>query len=58
VLYMSGYAQNILGPQRALDDGVALIQKPFNEITLLHSVHEAITAGVRGAIGPDALVTQ
>ena len=48
---MSGYAQSMLGPHGALDDGVALVQKPFNEVTLLHGVHQAITAGVLGGIG-------
>jgi PAS domain S-box-containing protein len=47
VLYMSGYAQGVLGPQRELDDGVAIIQKPFNEIAILRSVRDAITAEKR-----------
>ena len=51
VLYMSGYAQNVLGAQRSLDDGVGLIQKPFGEIALLRGVHEALTAGGRPALG-------
>ena len=42
VLYMSGYAQSMLGPSGTLDDGVALVQKPFNEVTLLEGVHQAI----------------
>jgi PAS domain S-box-containing protein len=46
VLYMSGYAQSMLGPKGTLDDGVLLVQKPFNEITLLRSAHQAIAAGV------------
>ena len=39
ILYMSGYSQGVLGPQRALDDSVALIQKPFGELALLEKVH-------------------
>ena len=58
VLYMSGYARNMLGPERALDDGVALIQKPFNEITLLHAVHEAISGRVRPVVGPGAALAR
>jgi PAS domain S-box-containing protein len=46
VLYMSGYAPSMLGPHGALDDDVALVQKPFNEVTLLHGVHQAISTGV------------
>ena len=48
VLYMSGYAPSMLGPHGVLDDDVALVQKPFNEVTLLHGVHQALTAGVIG----------
>jgi PAS domain S-box-containing protein len=44
VLFMSGYAQGVLGSQHAVDDGAALIQKPFNEITILQVVHETIAA--------------
>jgi PAS domain S-box-containing protein len=58
VLYMSGYAPNILGPQRALVDGVELVQKPFNEITLLQSVHRAIAAGPSAALRPEAAVAR
>ncbi len=43
VLYMSGYSDGVLGPQRVLDPGTALIQKPFNRRTLLEKVHAAIT---------------
>ena len=49
VLYMSGYAQNVLGAQRSLDEGVGLIEKPFGEITLLRGVHDALSAGRQGA---------
>jgi PAS domain S-box-containing protein len=38
VLYMSGYSQGVLGPQRVLDDDVALIQKPFSEQALVEKV--------------------
>jgi CheY-like chemotaxis protein len=50
VLFMSGYSGGVLGPQRVLDDGVALIQKPFNEQALLAKVHEVLdTQSSRGA---------
>src|SRR5581483_11504624 len=38
VLFMSGYSQDVLGPKRVLDEGVALIQKPFTEQALLEKV--------------------
>jgi CheY-like chemotaxis protein len=47
VLYMSGYAQGLFGPLRALDEGVALIPKPFNERALLQSVHDTLTSQKR-----------
>jgi hypothetical protein len=55
---MSGYAQNLLGPQRAIGDGVALIPKPFSEISLLRKVHETIAAGAPTASGTDTAVTR
>ena len=47
VLFMSGYSQDVLGPRRALDDGVALIQKPFAAEELLKSVRAVIAAASR-----------
>jgi two-component system cell cycle sensor histidine kinase/response regulator CckA len=44
VLFMSGYSQDVLGPRRALDDGVALIQQPFAAEELLKSVRAVIAA--------------
>jgi two-component system cell cycle sensor histidine kinase/response regulator CckA len=35
VLFMSGYSQGVLGPRRALNEGVALLEKPFSEAALL-----------------------
>ncbi len=42
VLFMSGYSQDALGPQRALDEGAALIHKPFTEKALLQIVSTII----------------
>jgi PAS domain S-box-containing protein len=42
VLYMSGYSEGVLSPQRLLDDGVTLIQKPFDRRTLLEKVSAAL----------------
>jgi PAS domain S-box-containing protein len=43
-LFMSGYAQPILGVGGALDDGVLLLEKPFTEPALLAKVEEALRA--------------
>jgi hypothetical protein len=43
VLYMSGYTQGILGAQGVLDAGVALIEKPFTEATLLANVRTVLS---------------
>jgi CheY-like chemotaxis protein len=42
VLYMSGYAQGVLGQTQTLDPGVALIEKPFSAAVLLLAVREAL----------------
>jgi two-component system, cell cycle sensor histidine kinase and response regulator CckA len=42
VLFMSGYSQGVLGPQRIVDDDIALIQKPFNENELLEYVRRSL----------------
>jgi len=55
VLYMSGYAHGVLGPRRALDDGVALIEKPFTQLSLLKRVHETMVAGASVPVGSPAL---
>jgi two-component system cell cycle sensor histidine kinase/response regulator CckA len=43
VLLMSGYSQGVLGPQRGMDEGVHLIQKPFSEQGLITKLHEMCT---------------
>ncbi len=42
VLLMSGYSEGVLGPQRGLDPGVELLQKPFDEVSLLQKVAAAL----------------
>ncbi len=44
VLYMSGFAQPALAANGKLKPGVALLDKPFNEPTLLARVREALDA--------------
>jgi len=48
VLYMSGYAQPILGDDGTLQDGVLLVEKPFTETGLLASVDHAVHAAPQG----------
>jgi PAS domain S-box-containing protein len=52
VLYMSGYAHDMLNSQGTLDDTVDLLEKPFTGDHLLHRIHQALgrtpaTAGPR-----------
>jgi CheY-like chemotaxis protein len=42
VLYMSGYAQAVIGPMGDLSSGHAIIDKPFTEAQLLDRVAEAL----------------
>jgi hypothetical protein len=42
VLYMSGYAQPVLGAQGTLEEGVTLVEKPFSETILLAKVTDAL----------------
>jgi PAS domain S-box-containing protein len=44
ILYMSGYAQPILGTGGTLDEGVLLLEKPFTEPALLAKVEQALQA--------------
>ena len=43
ILFMSGYSEGVLSTQRVLDDGVSLLQKPFNRRALLEHVQAALT---------------
>jgi two-component system, cell cycle sensor histidine kinase and response regulator CckA len=45
VLYMSGFAQPALAANGKLQPGVILLDKPFNEPTLLARVREVLEAG-------------
>jgi CheY-like chemotaxis protein len=44
VLYMSGYSDEAIGRQGALEPGTYFIQKPFASEVLLRSVREALDA--------------
>jgi PAS domain S-box-containing protein len=46
VLYMSGYAQPMLGDSGILEEGILLIEKPFTEPVLLAKVEQALHAEV------------
>ena len=45
VLFMSGYAQQVLDTQGAIDPNVDLLEKPFSAATLLTRVRQAILNG-------------
>jgi CheY-like chemotaxis protein len=42
VLYMSGYARPVLAARGTLETGVALLEKPFSERTMLDKVREIL----------------
>jgi PAS domain S-box-containing protein len=44
VLYMSGYTEGLLSAQGVLQPGINLIEKPFNEKSLLRKVRETLHA--------------
>ncbi len=46
VLYMSGYAQPMLGEGGILGEGILLLEKPFTEPVLLAKVEQALHADV------------
>jgi hypothetical protein len=46
IMYMSGYAQPLVGSNQGLPEGTMLIEKPFTERSLLTKVREALEARV------------
>jgi len=44
ILYMSGYTENVIGHNGMLDDGIRLLQKPFNLRDLKSKVREVLDA--------------
>jgi CheY-like chemotaxis protein len=46
ILFVSGYAQTVLGSQGTIDEGVALLEKPFAEAQLLAKVREVLDSSV------------
>jgi CheY-like chemotaxis protein len=44
VLFMSGYAQPVLGAKGNLEPGFSLVEKPFSEATLLSKVRDVLDA--------------
>jgi PAS domain S-box-containing protein len=44
VLYVSGYARPLVASRGTLEEGVALLEKPFSEATLLAKVREVLGA--------------
>ena len=47
VLFMSGYAHPLLSEQGRLDEGVALVEKPFTEAELIRALRARLDDGVR-----------
>jgi signal transduction histidine kinase len=48
VVFMSGYARPVLASQGRLDPGVALVEKPFSEASLLATVGQVLSGYFRG----------
>jgi two-component system cell cycle sensor histidine kinase/response regulator CckA len=44
VLYLSGYAPEVIGPHGVLDPGISFLAKPFTPLSLLAKVREVIDA--------------
>jgi CheY-like chemotaxis protein len=44
VLFMSGYTQGLLSAQGILEPGISLIEKPFNEASLLRRMRDVLDA--------------
>jgi DNA-binding response OmpR family regulator len=42
VLYMSGYTDEALGPHGVLEEGIALLEKPFTRGSLLRKLRELL----------------
>jgi CheY-like chemotaxis protein len=42
VLYMSGYTDEAIGPHGALEEGIALLEKPFTRGSLLRKLREVL----------------
>ena len=42
VVYVSGYTAGVLEPQRLLDDGATLVEKPFTTDALVAAVDGAL----------------
>jgi len=55
ILFVSGYAQPILGVGGTLDDGVLLLEKPFTERALLAKVEEALGGPLKTAAPVEAI---
>jgi hypothetical protein len=47
VIFMSGYSEGVIGPQRIIAEGATLIEKPFSSEVLLAKVRQAIDGAAR-----------
>ncbi len=48
VLYMSGYPEDVIAYQGTVAEGIDLVQKPFNEESLLRAVKRLLTGSAGG----------
>jgi hypothetical protein len=46
VLYMSGYAGDVVASDRGLDPGIPFIQKPFTSVHLTEKIREILTGAI------------
>ena len=53
VCFMSGYSEGVLGPERGLDTGMFLVQKPFGEAVLLATLRDLLASTQAFEHGPD-----
>jgi FixJ family two-component response regulator len=50
ILYMSGYADDVIAHRGVLSQGTLLVQKPFTKNTLLRKVREALNSQVASSL--------
>jgi DNA-binding NtrC family response regulator len=54
VLFMSGYREGVVGPQRVIAEGSGLLEKPFTADALIRGIRDALSGGTPGGGPPTA----